>query len=124
MVVIVVGRLAEHSAEEGAVGESEAGGVSDLRSRTVSQSVSHHTGDSHLVRRCTNSSLLPLHCNGWSVSDEVWGVLQHVHGESHRHLGRVRLVAVCVNTFRSHEEDLPGVLQLAQVLKNIHLLLR
>ena len=43
MVVIVVGRLAEHSAEEGAVGESEAGGVSDLISRTVSQSVSHHT---------------------------------------------------------------------------------
>ena len=30
MVVVVVSRLAEHSAEEGAVGESEAGGVSDL----------------------------------------------------------------------------------------------
>ena len=34
-MVLVVGRLAEDSAEEGAVGESEAGRVSDLRRKQL-----------------------------------------------------------------------------------------
>ena len=45
-MVLVVSRLAEHSAEEGAVGESEAGSVSDL-GRVSQDEVS--LGQSHLM---------------------------------------------------------------------------